>query len=98
MLCGNGVVDPGEACDDGDDDAFDSCVDCAVATCGDGFVRAAIETCDDSSATCVGCRTCEGVADPATNHCYTIVSTVQNRAAAQASCAAQGSHLIAIDS
>lgn len=97
-LCGNGVVDPGEGCDDGDDDAFDSCVDCAVAACGDGFVRAAVETCDDDTAACVGCRTCEGVGDPATGHCYTMNETLATRVNAQASCAAIGSHLAAIDS
>lgn len=38
-LCGNGVLDPGESCDDGnlydDDDCLSTCV---PARCGDGFV------------------------------------------------------------
>ncbi|MCA9694002.1 MAG: DUF4215 domain-containing protein [Nannocystaceae bacterium] len=47
-LCGNGAVDPGEACDDGDDDDTDDCTSlCKRATCGDGFVWAEHEACDD---------------------------------------------------
>ncbi|MCX8071732.1 MAG: hypothetical protein N3C12_04700 [Candidatus Binatia bacterium] len=50
-LCGNGVLDPGEQCDDGnladDDDCLSTCV---VARCGDGFVASFAaqqpETCD----------------------------------------------------
>lgn len=54
-LCGNNIVGPGEACDDGnsaDDDACPSgiggCV--AEATCGDGFVYVGKEECDDGNA------------------------------------------------
>jgi len=96
-LCGNGVVDDGEGCDDGDEDAFDACADCEVATCGDGFVRAGVESCDDDTAACVACRTCEGTADPATGHCYTMNETVATRVNAQAACATIGSHLAAIN-
>ena len=49
-LCGNGELDPGEACDDGDVDNSDSCLeDCTLATCGDGFMQAGIEQCDDAN-------------------------------------------------
>ena len=35
-LCGNGVVDDLEACDDGNREAGDACTnDCQVAVCGD---------------------------------------------------------------
>jgi len=50
-LCGNGVVDPGELCDDGNLNDDDSCLStCVPARCGDGFVArfstTAPEECD----------------------------------------------------
>ncbi len=48
--CGNGVVDPGEECDDGNQDNTDGClVSCRIARCGDGFVHAGVEECDDGN-------------------------------------------------
>ncbi|MBL9107437.1 MAG: DUF4215 domain-containing protein [Myxococcales bacterium] len=45
--CGNGVVEPGEDCDDGDVDVSDECLPgCVAASCGDGFVHVGVETCD----------------------------------------------------
>jgi cysteine-rich repeat protein len=47
--CGNGVVEVGEACDDGntsDDDGCDS--DCSITACGNGVVAGG-EECDDSN-------------------------------------------------
>lgn len=55
--CGNGIVDPGEECDDGagnSDTLADACrTDCTNAACGDG-VTDTVETCDDAgeSPTC----------------------------------------------
>jgi cysteine-rich repeat protein len=46
--CGNSIVDPGEECDDGNDISTDGCIDCKLATCGDGFVEAGVELCGDS--------------------------------------------------
>ena len=47
--CGNGVVDDGEACDDGNADNTDTCLDtCVSASCGDGFVGPG-EACDDAN-------------------------------------------------
>jgi cysteine-rich repeat protein len=47
--CGDGVQDPGEACDDGDDDNTDTCLDsCELASCGDGYVGPG-EGCDDGN-------------------------------------------------
>ncbi len=48
--CGDGVLDPGEACDDGDDDDSDECLStCEPARCGDGAVQVGVETCDDGN-------------------------------------------------
>ena len=47
--CGDGVVDPGEACDDGNLDDGDACPStCVPAACGDGFVGPG-EGCDDGN-------------------------------------------------
>lgn len=49
-FCGDGLVDPGEACDDHNDVATDACVPgCLFARCGDGIVRAFVEACDDGN-------------------------------------------------
>ena len=46
--CGDGVLQPGETCDDGNLDNTDGCLsNCRLPYCGDGFVRAGIEQCDD---------------------------------------------------
>jgi cysteine-rich repeat protein len=46
-FCGDGVVDSGEACDDGDSDDTDACTTlCQPAMCGDGFIGPG-EGCDD---------------------------------------------------
>jgi len=48
--CGDGALDPGEACDDGNDVATDACTDtCRPATCGDGIVWQDVEECDDGN-------------------------------------------------
>lgn len=54
--CGNGILDPGEQCDDGDDRINDptanddACVGfCQNAECGDGFLRVGVEQCDDNN-------------------------------------------------
>ena len=49
-VCGDGVVDPGESCDDGDQSDEDDCLTtCEAARCGDGFVQAGVEGCDDGN-------------------------------------------------
>ena len=57
--CGNGVVDAGEECDDGNDDPHDRCNQCVVPVCGDGNVEGD-EECDDGNSTpfdgCTDCR------------------------------------------
>ncbi len=48
--CGNGVVNPFEACDDANDVETDDCLStCAAASCGDGFVWEGVEECDDGN-------------------------------------------------
>jgi cysteine-rich repeat protein len=56
--CGDHLVQSGEACDDGNATDTDACVEgCALAACGDGFVRAGFEACDDGNASNTdGCR------------------------------------------
>lgn len=54
-FCGDGVVDPGETCDDGNDDLTDGCPSgplgtCAPASCGDGFLWHGVEACDNGVA------------------------------------------------
>ncbi len=57
-VCGDGVADPGEACDDGD--AFDTgngcTADCQISTvCGDGIVHEGLEACDDGNTETESC-------------------------------------------
>ncbi|MEK7183737.1 MAG: IPT/TIG domain-containing protein [Patescibacteria group bacterium] len=48
--CGDGTVDPGEACDDGNMDGSDSCTDqCTANVCGDGYVYVGEEQCDEGT-------------------------------------------------
>ena len=46
--CGNGVVDPGEQCDDGNTTKGDGCFDCRFEACGNGRVDPG-EQCDDGN-------------------------------------------------
>ena len=60
-ICGNGKLDPDEACDDGNAASTDACVvACVFARCGDGFVEAGIEACDDGNTV---------ASDACTNNC-----------------------------
>ncbi len=48
--CGNGITEPGEACDDANTDETDDCLStCEAASCGDGHVHAGVEACDDGT-------------------------------------------------
>ena len=60
--CGNGVVEAGEQCDDGNTSNTDACLTtCVAAQCGDGFVETGVEDCDlgaqNSNAPDAACRT-----------------------------------------
>jgi cysteine-rich repeat protein len=49
--CGDGIVAPGEQCDDGNESDEDTCTTaCLNNVCGDGFVRTGVEECDDGNA------------------------------------------------
>ncbi len=50
-LCGNGTVDAGEVCDDGNDQEDDDCTTvCRRPTCGDGLMQPGLEEgCDDGN-------------------------------------------------
>jgi len=60
-VCGDGVVEGDEACDDGNQDNTDGCLNgCVLASCGDGFVQVGVEACEDGNAIdtdgCVNCQ------------------------------------------
>ena len=45
--CGDGVVDPGEQCDDANTNNNDGCTNqCTTNTCGDGVLQPGVEECD----------------------------------------------------
>jgi cysteine-rich repeat protein len=76
--CGNGTIDPGEECDDGNADNTDSCTtECLAARCGDGYVQAGIEECDDGNAdntdacldSCVAARCGDGQVQVGVEEC-----------------------------
>ena len=75
--CGDGKVDQGESCDDGNRNNNDACTNaCQVNICGDGIINAGAEQCDlgtqnggscpdgaDYGSTCLACTTsCQQVA------------------------------------
>jgi MYXO-CTERM domain-containing protein len=77
-VCGDGVVDGVEQCDDGNLDDDDACPStCRDARCGDGLVRAGVEACDDGNAddtdaclaTCVEAACGDGVLHAGVEEC-----------------------------
>ena len=49
-MCGDGMVDDGEECDDGNDVETDECLGtCVAAKCGDGVPQDGVEECDDGN-------------------------------------------------
>jgi cysteine-rich repeat protein len=108
--CGNGRIEPGEECDDGNRWGGDGCVACRFPRCGDGQVRAGIEECDDGnqrdgdgcSAACVACvaRPCRLPAwrqRPGSSHAYRLVEEPLGWDQARARCAQMGAHLAVLD-
>lgn len=61
--CGNGTVEGAEECDDGNTDSTDDCTNaCTVAYCGDGYVQADIDNCDEGTENGVMCDSAYGSA------------------------------------
>jgi cysteine-rich repeat protein len=49
-VCGDGVIDTGETCDDANDSNTDACLNtCQAAGCGDAYVQDGVEDCDDGN-------------------------------------------------
>lgn len=50
-MCGDGMLDEGEQCDQGEGNANDGActLDCEAAVCGDGLVQTGVEECDDAA-------------------------------------------------
>lgn len=76
--CGDGTVEPGEECDDGNTDDSDACLTtCQDAECGDGFVWDGMEACDDGNTddgdacltTCVVARCGDGLLHDGVESC-----------------------------
>lgn len=76
-VCGDGVVEGDEECDDGNANNSDDCLDtCVAPSCGDGFVQAG-EECDDGNldnndaclATCVTNVCGDGFQNPSVEAC-----------------------------
>jgi cysteine-rich repeat protein len=49
ISCGDGLLSPGEECDDDNDIDTDDCAQCRIPVCGDGFIQDGIEQCDDGA-------------------------------------------------
>ncbi|MCC7357698.1 Ig-like domain-containing protein [Candidatus Uhrbacteria bacterium] len=48
--CGDGILDEGEKCDDGNTNNNDSCTNiCQQNSCGDGYVNSGVEECDNGA-------------------------------------------------
>ena len=49
-MCGNGIREGTEECDDGNEVSGDACTNhCTIARCGDGVIRTGVEQCDDGN-------------------------------------------------
>lgn len=102
--CGDGLLDPDEECDDGNEKDDDACrVNCKLASCGDGVVRPLIEECDDGNDDdadgctnlCSECtpESASGVMARA-GSCYSWHNASGQWSAAGDACAALGRHLV----
>jgi cysteine-rich repeat protein len=106
--CGNGVVEDGEECDDGNSATDDDCLPtCRFNVCGDGFVRKAVEECDDGNLTdgdqcnhnCLRCSGGDGhFSWPDNGHCYLRVDAPQTWNGAQQACTELDGYLVTYNS
>ena len=103
-VCGNGQVESGEECDDGNPGPADRCLpSCRLASCGDGQIRTHVEECDDGNQVdndgCSrSCLTCPAGSDsfssPHTGHCYWRQPDSLSFSDAAANCARDGGNLV----
>ncbi len=107
VVCGDGVREGSEQCDDGNAIQTDGCLGCLWARCGDGNVRTGVEECDDGNpangdscnAVCMTCSGGDGrFTWPVNNHCYTRFAAVTSWDAAQDVCANARAHLATLSS
>jgi cysteine-rich repeat protein len=101
--CNDGVVQPPEECDDGNQDDTDGCLtSCVWARCGDGELRAGVEDCEPGAGDgCTsGCIDCAAVpsprlASPDNGHCYFhLADNNSNWITASNSCSEARGHLV----
>ena len=70
--CGDGILDAGEQCDDGNSSNTDGCTNiCQFNVCGDGFLNPALESCDLGPANGTACTANYG---GVCNYCTTACS------------------------
>ncbi len=103
-VCGNGTIERGEECDDGNVSDGDACLtSCRWAKCGDGKLRLPVEQCDDGNLVdgdgCSrSCSTCRGgdasMYLPATGDCYYRFDRPETWDAARQICATLDGDLI----
>lgn len=102
--CGNGVLEPGELCDDGNASDTDACpTTCVPAVCGDGFVQVGVEGCDDGNrddgdaclSTCEAARCGDGVVQLGVEACDEGAANATSGAACSARCEAMALALAA---
>ncbi|GAB0184453.1 acetylcholinesterase collagenic tail peptide [Grus japonensis] len=55
--CGDGIIQDGEECDDGNAVVTDDCIRCRRAYCGDGYRHEGVEDCDGKDFGYLTCRT-----------------------------------------
>ncbi|XP_014793096.1 PREDICTED: acetylcholinesterase collagenic tail peptide isoform X5 [Calidris pugnax] len=55
--CGDGIVQDGEECDDGNTVVTDDCIRCRRAYCGDGYRHEGVEDCDGKDFGYLTCKT-----------------------------------------
>lgn len=77
-FCGDGIVDPGEMCDDGNRNDNDACTNrCVANVCGDGVMHVGVEECDYGSENGQGCTGAEygSTCGACTNQCRMTASS-----------------------
>ncbi|MFA6522434.1 MAG: IPT/TIG domain-containing protein [Patescibacteria group bacterium] len=77
VLCGNGSVDDGEDCDDGNDSNTDACTtQCKENYCGDGYLNPEAEQCDEGGTNGVACSSSyEAGCSYCSTSCLTVASS-----------------------